>query len=117
MKWQYLAVSYAIAAAFLAAAVWLTWEWHWAVRLPLLAYLALCSLVFPLSRIPADMVLVYTAAWSPVEIYGLIVWVALAVFYGVVWALGILFAPIGALIQWTGKRVSDAGSTARKRGA
>lgn len=104
----YLAISYAIAIAFLAIAFWLTQDWHWAVRLPLLGYLALCSFVFPLSRIPADIVVAYTTAWSPVEIYGLLVWAALAVFYGVVWALGILFAPIGALLHWSRKRALPA---------
>lgn len=113
MKWPYFAISYAIALAFFAAAIWLTWDWYWALRLPLLAYLGLCTFVFPLSRVPADMVVAAAAIWSPIEVYGIIVWAALAVFYLVVWALGIVFAPIGALIRWAGRRAGpgDSGTT------
>lgn len=104
MSKTYLATSYLIGIAFLAAVVWLTWEWHWAIRLPLLAYLALATMAFPFARLPADLVIHSATLWSPVEIYGLIVWVALAVFYFVVWALGVLFAPIGAIMHYAAKR-------------
>jgi hypothetical protein len=104
MKWPYLALSYAIAAAFMAGAVWLTWEWHWAIRVPLLAYLALCSLLFPLARLPADLVVYTTAAWSPIELTGLLAWIPLALLYVVAWVLGVVFAPVGALMHFAGKR-------------
>ena len=109
MKLPYLALSYVIAAILLAGAIWLTWEWHWAVRVPLLAYLGLCTLLFPLSRLPADLVVFTTTAWSPIELTGLLAWIQLALVYVVVWVLGIAFAPIGAIMHFAAKRKAGAG--------
>ncbi|QDZ11473.1 hypothetical protein [Devosia ginsengisoli] len=108
MSKTYLAVSYLIGLAFLAGMGWLAWDWHWAIKLPLLAYLTLATMVFPLARLPADAVVHSAALWSPVEIYGVIVWLVLAVFYFVVWALAVLFAPIGAIMRFAARKAQAA---------
>lgn len=108
MSKTYLAVSYLIGLVFLAGMIWLAWDWHWAIKLPLLAYLALATMVFPLARLPADAVVHSAALWSPVEIYGVIVWLALAIFYFVVWALAVLFAPIGAIMHFAARKARAA---------
>lgn len=100
----YLAVSYLISLVFLLSVGWLAWDWHWAIKLPLLAYLALATMVFPLARLPADLVVHSVMVWSPVAIYGVIVWLALALFYFVVWALAVVFAPIGALMHYAARK-------------
>jgi len=104
----YIATSYLIGAAFLAGACWLAWDWHWAIKWPLLAYLALATMVFPLARLPAEAVVQSAALWSPIELYGLLVWVLLAIFYAVSWALAVLFAPIGAIMHFAARRARAA---------
>lgn len=104
MKWQYLVLSYLIALAMFAVMLWFTWDWHWGVRVPMLGYLAVCSLIFPLSRIPADMLVLSVALWSPVMLTGLLAWVPQGLTYVVVWALGPIFAPIGALMHVAARR-------------
>lgn len=100
----YLATSYAIAALFLAAATWLTWEWHWAIRLVLLAYLLPGTALFPIARLPAESLVVATALWSPVELTGLIAFVPRALVYLVVWGAWIVFAPIGGIMLWSAQQ-------------
>jgi len=45
-----------------------------------------------------------TAAWSPIELTGLLAWIPLALLYVVAWVLGVVFAAIGALMHFAGKR-------------
>lgn len=108
MSKSYLILSYIIGASFFAVAFYLTMEWIWLVRLPLMAYLALCTFLFPFSRLPADITLSTMSLWSPFEVHGILVWALLAVTYIVVWALGVIFAPIGAVLHFSGKRRAAA---------
>jgi len=108
MKGPYLLTSYLAAGLMFAAAIWLTWDWHAAVKLPLLAYLAFCTAVFPLSRRPAELFVFASFALSPIQLTGLIVWIPMVLVFVVVWAFGIIFAPIGALLHFTGQRLSKA---------
>lgn len=109
MKGPYLLTSYVMAGLMFAAAVWLTWDWHAAAKLPLLAYLAFCTAVFPLSRRPAELFVFASLALSPIHFSGLIAWIPMVLVFVVVWAFGIIFAPIGALLHFTGKRLAAPG--------
>lgn len=109
MKGPYLLTSYVMAGLMFAAAVWLTWDWHAAAKLPLLAYLAFCTAVFPLSRRPAELFVFASLALSPIHFSGLIAWIPMVLVFVVVWAFGIIFAPIGALLHFTGKRLAPPG--------
>jgi hypothetical protein len=90
-----LLTAYAMAAVMLGLAVWLTSDWHWGIRAPLLLYLSLCTLVFPLAKRPADLLVGGMAFGAPIQVTGLVAWLALAAVYAVAWAGGPLFAPIG----------------------
>jgi hypothetical protein len=109
MKGPYLLTSYVMAGLMFAAAVWLTWDWHAAAKLPLLAYLAFCTAMFPLSRRPAELFVFASLALSPIHFSGLIAWIPMVLVFVVVWAFGIIFAPIGALLHFTGKRLAPPG--------
>lgn len=107
MKGPYLLTSYVMAGLMFLVAIWLTWDWHAAVKLPLLLYLAFCTLVFPLSRRPAELFVFASLALSPIHFTGLIAWIPMVLVFVVVWACGIIFAPIGAVLHFTGKRLAN----------
>lgn len=93
-----LLIAYVMAAVMLVLTMWLTSGWHWGVRAPLLIYLSLCTLVFPLSKRPAELLVGSIAFGAPIQITGLAAWIALAAVYVVAWAGGLLFAPIGYVL-------------------
>ena len=75
--------------------------------------------MFPLSRRPAELFVFVSFALSPIHLTGLIAWIPMVLVFVVVWAFGIIFAPIGALLHFTGKRLAPPGdqpiSSARKQ--
>lgn len=100
MRWVSfgMLVAYLMAAVLLGLAIWLSSDWHWGIRVPVLIYLSLCTLVFPLAKRPADLLVGSIAFSAPIQVTGLVAWIALAAVYVVAWAAGLLFAPIGYLL-------------------
>lgn len=90
--------SYLMGAAMLGLAIWLSSDWHWGIRAPVLFYLSVCTLVFPLAKRPADLLIGCIAFGAPIQITGLMAWLALVAIYVVAWVAAPLFAPIGYLL-------------------
>jgi len=99
------AVAYVMAAAFFSAAIWLSWDWSWAARAPVLAYLAVCSLLFPLAKIPADLLIAGYLLSSFIRVTGLIAWFAWAAVYVVAWVCAPLLAPFGVFTRWASTKL------------
>ena len=97
-----LVVAYLMAAVMLGLAIWVSSDWPWGIRAPVLIYLSLCTLVFPLAKRPADLLVSSIALGGPIQITGLVAWLALAAVYVVSGAAAPLFAPIGYLLLRAG---------------
>jgi len=110
-KWQWILTSYAIAAALFAAAAWLSWDWSWAVKVPLLVYLAIGMILFPVARMPGEALILTSMLWSPVHLTGLLAVIPRALVYAVTLLFWIIFVPIGAVMRFAGRKLGRADRT------
>ncbi|WP_411036053.1 hypothetical protein [Shinella sp. BYT-45] len=113
-EWQYIITSYAIAACLFAAAAWLSWDWSWAAKVPLLVYLAVGAALFPLVRVPVDVAITAAAIWSPVHFTGLLAIVPRAVLYAAALLCWIIAVPIGMAMRFAGRKLSASGKSVQR---